>query len=149
MTPSVHEHSNKMQDAATTNLSDFPLPYRSIDAEVTHLLDRGYTTEVCSDLHKVVLDFRNVHGIDVAADQETRARVIEAYPLSRVRPAEAAAIEKISTPSEYADLRQGGRPNSPYKPLDSSHLADLCREISAALVWKSEMSRGRSNEDRG
>jgi hypothetical protein len=145
MHSTTQEPSKKQDVESMTNLAEFSLPHDGIKPQLRHLLPSGCTTEVCSALHTIVFDFRNAHGIDVEKDPQHREDVLQQYPLSRARPEEIDAIKTISSPEEYAKLRHGGRANSPYPPLDSEGLVELCREISAALVWKSEISRARTN----
>ncbi len=143
MPSTTQDPSKEKNIEPMTNLAAFSLPQDAASSQLRHSLPRGCTTEVCSALHTIVFDFRKVHGIDSGIDPQGREDVLQKYPLSRARPEELDAIRTISSPDEYAKLRQGGRANSPYPPLDTEGLHELCREISAALVWKSEIARGR------
>lgn len=102
------------------------------------LATRKLTPNVCRTIHDLVFEFREAHGI-TSASSPKREAAIRNYPLSEAPPNEAPAIEKLSSESSYAELRQGGRLTAAYPPLPQAVLSNVCREIRAALVWSSRL----------
>lgn len=145
MSPHRNEGHIGKQQVGEANLSALRYPLRLINVDPERLLQRGHTTEACASLHHVVLEFREAHGIEPEGSSRARQEAISRYPLEKAAPSERAAIQSLSTPSEYANLRQGGRAHSPYPPLSEELLEDLCKEISAALVWRILVVQGRSS----
>ncbi len=105
-------------------------------ALMRELLSMRDGVRVCSRLHAVVHEFRQAHQIG-SNDVANRDEVIDAYNVGRAPAEQVPAITRLSTPATYAELRQGGRLLSPYPPLSTAELDSLCKEIRAALVWKS------------
>ena len=90
---------------------------------------------VCSRLHSLVHEFRaECEGVTI--DPQKRSAALSRYTVDRAPSDQVEAITRLSTPSVYADLRHGGRLQSPYPPLAEGELVSLCQEIRAALVWK-------------
>jgi len=119
-----------------SDLSAHTLP-SSTTPRITELLAVGPSTSMCSALHQIVHDFRDAHQIDAERNPAGQAATIARYPISKAPASEVDAIRTISSPTEYAELRHGGRVKSPYPPLSPSKLEEVCKEIAAALVWRS------------
>ena len=105
-------------------------------ATIKELLGMRDGVRVCSRLHAVVHEFRLTHRLG-SADAANRDEIIREYSVEKAPSDQIPAITRLSTPATYAELRHGGRLQSPYPPLSSKEVAALCEEIRAALVWKS------------
>lgn len=103
---------------------------------IKELLSMRDGVRVCSRLHAVVHEFRQAHRMG-SADAANRDEVIREYSVEKAPSDQVTAITRLSTPATYAELRHGGRLLSPYPPLGQSEISSLCKEIRAALVWKS------------
>ena len=92
-------------------------------------------------LHRLVHAFRKSHvfrEFDTAYEQLLEAQIARLDILAD-DPQTVRAIETLSRPTNYAEIRQGGALNSQFPPLNSGALTKVCQEIKAALVWRAEI----------
>ena len=92
-------------------------------------------------LHRLVHAFRKSHvfrEFDAEYEQLLEAQIARMDILADA-PQITRAIETLSRPSNYAEIRQGGALNSQFPPLCAGALSKVCREIKAALVWRAEI----------
>jgi len=115
-----------------------PLSVVNKDTVLGSILNSGQTTTACSKLHDLVHAFRRAHGLteeDLCYKSERYVTALSQYSVSNLLASEAKAVKYLSTPAVYANMRHGGRLESPYPPLSDAALSQLSKEIKAALIW--------------
>ena len=105
-----------------------------------------------SALHDVVHAFRAAHGFQQGAgpnQPEHYSQAVAQFADLGIPDTPAGrrlceAIEQLSSPAGYAEVRQAGRARAYTAPLEQAVLEPLCREIRAALMWRESLERQRS-----
>lgn len=126
----------------TARVGEVPRQNPVVTSGAARMLKLGPAVNVCSDIHRIVWDFRKAHGLPSDADSNERQETIGRYTLDRAPVEERQPIEQISSPGVYSELRKGGRIEPFYPAVSESLLLTLCTEIRAAFVWKSLTERG-------
>jgi len=90
-------------------------------------------------LHRLVLAFRVAHKYPAGIGYKPEDYLGLLAQYADIPPGcpERESIEHLSDPQVYAEVRQAWRMRSSFPPLPPEQLRQVCREIRAALVWRS------------